>query len=243
MKPITLVFDPGHGDHDSGAVTPTGIKEKDLALTYAKHLQLNLLAAAPIGSLNVLLTRETDRFLTLSARAKIANDAKAHYFASIHLNSAQRPEAQGTETFIYSSTTTGLPWGSALQDSLAASYHEIPNRGLKTANFAVLRLTRMPAALIELFFLHNPSGDRLARDLPRLEAAAIHMADAILQHLGLPNTIQAAVPPKLPAAVSLAKPEPQEPPTHGPCDPGDIIRAYAQEIRQASAEIIDHLDK
>ena len=168
----TVVLDPGHGGHDKGAVGRYGY-EKNFALDVARKLRPLLQAKG----LRVIMTREGDYFVPLEVRAQIANAAQDSIFVSIHFNATDRdPNATGFE--IFSFTPRGAP--STSDASLALSvlnmqaastvdtqsmalssciYHSllghIPefDRGIKRARFAVLRLTRVPAVLIEGGFL------------------------------------------------------------------------------------------
>ncbi len=95
----TIVIDPGHGGEDSGAVGPSGTKEKDVNLAIAKRL-FNLLSKRP--GVNVLLTRTDDTFVPLAERTAIANKIRADIFISIHANAASRRKAAGVETYFLS---------------------------------------------------------------------------------------------------------------------------------------------
>src|SRR5437763_3460248 len=168
----TVVIDPGHGGHDKGALSRYG-SEKDFALDVARTLRTLLQAKG----LRVIMTREGDYFVPLEVRAQIANAARNSIFVSIHFNATDRdPDATGFE--IFSFTPRGAP--STSDNSVAPSslsmqagtavdaqsvalsaciYHSmlghIPefDRGIKRARFAVLRLTRVPAVLVEGGFL------------------------------------------------------------------------------------------
>ena len=168
----TVVLDPGHGGHDKGAVGRYGY-EKNFALDVARKLRPLLQAKG----LRVIMTREGDYFVPLEVRAQIANAAQDSIFVSIHFNATDRdPNATGFEIFSFtprgapSTSDTSLTLssldmqaGSTVDtQSMALSsciYHSllghIPefDRGIKRARFAVLRLTRVPAVLIEGGFL------------------------------------------------------------------------------------------
>ena len=168
----TVVLDPGHGGYDKGQVSHYG-SEKDFALDVARKLRPLLQA----NGLRVIMTREGDYFVPLEVRAKIANAARNSIFVSIHFNAtSDNPNASGFEIFSFTprgapstsdtaltSTSYGMQPGSAVDaQSMALSaciYHSvlghIPeyDRGIKRARFAVLRLTKVPAVLIEGGFL------------------------------------------------------------------------------------------
>jgi len=171
-KVETIVLDPGHGGHDKGALSRYG-SEKDFALDVARTLRPLLQAKG----LRVIMTREGDYFVPLEVRAQIANAARNSIFVSIHFNATNDdPNATGFEIFSFTplgapSTSDGAIAPSSLStqpgsavdaQSMALSaciYHSmlghIPefDRGIKRARFAVLRLTKVPAVLVEGGFL------------------------------------------------------------------------------------------
>jgi N-acetylmuramoyl-L-alanine amidase len=176
----TVVLDPGHGGYDKGQVSRYGC-EKDFALDVARKLRPILQAKG----LRVIMTREGDYFVPLEVRAKIANAARNSIFVSIHFNGTNDdPNATGFEIFSFTprgapSTSDGTaaassvnmqPGSSVDAQSLALSaciYHSllghIPeyDRGIKRARFAVLRLTNVPAVLIEGGFLTEGGESKL----------------------------------------------------------------------------------
>jgi N-acetylmuramoyl-L-alanine amidase len=97
--PLTIVLDPGHGGHDTGAIGPTGLMEKDVALDLA--LRLRRLLQARLG-VRVRMTRTEDVFVSLAERTAFANHVKADFLVSIHVNAANARGAVGVETFYFS---------------------------------------------------------------------------------------------------------------------------------------------
>lgn len=95
---LTVVLDPGHGGHDTGAVGPTGLMEKDVVLDLA--LRLRRLLRERLG-VRVILTRAEDIFVPLQERTAIANRARADFFISLHVNGAAKRGAVGFETFYF----------------------------------------------------------------------------------------------------------------------------------------------
>jgi N-acetylmuramoyl-L-alanine amidase len=179
-KVQTVVLDAGHGGHDKGQVSRYGA-EKDFALDVARKLRTILQAKG----LKVIMTREGDYFVPLEVRAQIANSARNSIFVSIHFNgSGDDPNATGFE--IFSFTPRGAPSTSdsaissrayntqpgstvdAQSTALSACiYHSVLgqlreyDRGIKRARFAVLRLTKVPAVLIEGGFLTERGESKL----------------------------------------------------------------------------------
>jgi N-acetylmuramoyl-L-alanine amidase len=97
-RSLTVVLDPGHGGHDTGAVGPTGLMEKDVVLDLA--LRLRRLLRERLG-MRVLLTRDGDVFVPLQERSAIANRAKADFYVSLHVNGSSKRGAVGFETFYF----------------------------------------------------------------------------------------------------------------------------------------------
>jgi N-acetylmuramoyl-L-alanine amidase len=105
LKVKTIVIDPGHGGHDTGALGPTGLKEKDVNLKIAKALKSKIEQNGnKIGITRVFLTRDDDRFIPLEERTAIAKKLNADLFVSIHCNAARNKNAYGIETYILSFT-------------------------------------------------------------------------------------------------------------------------------------------
>ncbi len=95
-----IALDPGHGGSDPGAIGPTGVREKDVTLAIA---QLAAKALAKDG-VSAVLTRDTDRYVSLEERTARANAAGADLFISIHCNAAERPGKRGVETYVLDTT-------------------------------------------------------------------------------------------------------------------------------------------
>ena len=179
-KVQTVVLDPGHGGHDKGQVSRYGA-EKDFALDVARKLRPILQAKG----FRVIMTREADYFVPLEVRAQIANAARNSIFVSIHFNATNDdPNATGFEIFSFTprgapSTSDGVvtassvymqPGSSVDAQSMALSTcidHSLLgqlreyDRGIKRARFAVLRLTKVPAVLIEGGFLTERGESKL----------------------------------------------------------------------------------
>ncbi|HJQ69287.1 MAG TPA: N-acetylmuramoyl-L-alanine amidase [Blastocatellia bacterium] len=95
-----VVIDPGHGGHDTGTISPGGMKEKDLVLDVARRLRSYIKRNYP--DVEVILTRDADRFIALEERTAIANSRRADLFISIHANASPSKAASGVETFFLS---------------------------------------------------------------------------------------------------------------------------------------------
>jgi len=92
-----VVIDAGHGGKDPGALGKNS-REKDIALAIA--LKTGEYIKKYLPDVEVIYTRQTDVFVELHKRAKIANDSKANLFISIHCNASKNTTAYGTETYV-----------------------------------------------------------------------------------------------------------------------------------------------
>lgn len=95
LKVRRVVIDPGHGGHDTGAIGKDGTREKDVTLAISQKLAAELKERG----LEVILTREDDRYLKLEDRAQLANEARGDLFISVHCNSATNRKLRGVETY------------------------------------------------------------------------------------------------------------------------------------------------
>ena len=94
----TIVIDPGHGGRDPGAIGSEGTKEKDIVLDIALRLRDQLMQS---GRFVVLLTRESDTFMSLADRVKFSNLHKADLFISLHINALPQKQFNVTETYYF----------------------------------------------------------------------------------------------------------------------------------------------
>jgi N-acetylmuramoyl-L-alanine amidase len=103
-----VVIDPGHGGRDPGAVSRSGLKEKDVNLDIAK----NLADFFRREGIEVVMTRNSDIFIPLGKRVEIANNSKADLFISIHANANKSRSLHGFEVYYVSTTVSDLTRGS-----------------------------------------------------------------------------------------------------------------------------------
>ncbi|MZH03735.1 MAG: hypothetical protein F3745_10175, partial [Nitrospinae bacterium] len=96
-----IVVDAGHGGKDQGAKSASGIHEKDVNLTIARHVKTILVNRFKY---RVVMTRKDDTFIPLKERSEIANNRNADLFVSIHANAAKRKSAHGIETYFLGTT-------------------------------------------------------------------------------------------------------------------------------------------
>jgi N-acetylmuramoyl-L-alanine amidase len=176
---MNICIDPGHGGRDSGAKIdqPFSYMEKkfnfDLSTKLKARLEQN-------GNM-VFLTREDDVYVDLDERAFFANDADVDVFVSIHANAASNTSAQGMEVYHFVGSNPSQQLANlTLQNMLYQCPGHI-NRGVKTANYTVLRMTLMPAILVECEFITNPQQATFLRDLNNQTQLANAIATGIEQ--------------------------------------------------------------
>ncbi|CYU70776.1 cell wall hydrolase/autolysin [Streptococcus suis] len=171
-RSYTVYIDPGHGGRDSGA-SYGGVHEKNLALSVSNKLRENLLKYG----INVLMTRTGDYDVDFKTeRSRMTNASNADLFISIHFNAtgAGVSNATGIETYWYQYDPKYQPkinkemhnnptrlaeseiLANKVQESLIKETGAV-NRGVRRETFAVLRETAIPAILVELGFMDNPS--------------------------------------------------------------------------------------
>ena len=160
-------LDAGHGGNDPGALG-SGLKEKDITLAITlkagKELERH--------GVKVGYTRKNDKTVNLNSRGPLANKYGADVFVSIHTN-AHNSNAQGVETYSFPNSKNGARLAKLIQDEVLKAKLYTKNRGIKTANFAVLRQSKMPATLIEIAFITNKQDAQLLKNKQNDFATAI----------------------------------------------------------------------
>lgn len=127
-----VIIDPGHGGEDSGAVGPGGLKEKDLTLDMA--LRIRRLLKRHMPNVEVVLTRTSDRYVSLEERVKTANTQGGDLFLSLHINSSDTKDASGFE--LYSLDVAS----NSHADRLAARENKSTQMSSKTLKFILADL-------------------------------------------------------------------------------------------------------
>ena len=172
-----LVIDLGHGGHDPGAIGPNKTHESDIVLAIGKELN-ELLKGY---ELEVKFTRLSNVYLSLSERAKIANDFKADYFLSIHINSATDSSVRGVEVWQYSNRNDKLNKFSKDLCEDVAKVFNVRNRGVKLSQkLSVLKNTNMPAALIEVDFISNVNAEKDLKISSNIKSVALAIRDNLI---------------------------------------------------------------
>ena len=148
----TFVIDAGHGGFDKGS-NNGNIVESEYSLELAQKIQ----QLAKKKNINVILTRDGNDNLDLQARVDKMHELNPELIISLHLNSSSNKELKGAEVFINKDNTDAYTEKTGAELAQLVSMNSIENRGLKKANFKILRDSKKPTFLIELGFASNLS--------------------------------------------------------------------------------------
>ncbi|MCD8502184.1 MAG: SH3 domain-containing protein [Bacillaceae bacterium] len=178
LRNKTIVLDPGHGGRDPGAVA-FGLRESDIVLDISLMLEEKLKAAGA----NVVMTRRTDTFVSLSQRRAIATNHSTDVFVSLHINSSTANTAHGTETY------WNRKHASANSKSLADSVHQqlilklgTRDRGVREGNFEIIQHTQKPSILVELGFISNQNEANRLASKPFQEETAQAIVEGLVEY-------------------------------------------------------------
>ncbi len=152
LRDLLVCIDPGHGP-ELGAIGPTGKTERDATLELATMVAQKLLAR----DARVMLTRNDELGLPLTARPKLADSSRADLFISLHYNAL--PDGVDPNRSRGSSAYYFHPQSYKMAEAILRRIlkrMKLPNFGLYYDNLAVCRVTSMPSALIEPAFLMHP---------------------------------------------------------------------------------------
>ena len=144
---ITIVLDAGHGGKDFGAKNSSFI-EKDYTLEIVKEIKKRNTNA----NIEIILTRHSDQFLELVERSALINEINPKYFISVHLNSSNNKIKNGYEVFHFPQNAEAK---ILAEDFMKNVNYPVENLGVKSANFHILRETKVPGILYEVGFISN----------------------------------------------------------------------------------------
>lgn len=187
---VKIFIDPGHGGSDSGAVG-NGLLEKNLTLQISRVIRDLLLQ---YENVSVRMSREGDQTLTLNQRTNMANAWGADFVLSVHINAGG---GTGYEDFRHSNQSASSVSGRIQREIHAAvmtslSSFRVADRGVKAANFHMLRESDSPAVLTENLFIDNAADANLLKQSEVITAIAVGHVQGIVSFYNLqgkPNTI------------------------------------------------------
>ncbi len=177
---MKIFIDPGHGGNDPGAIGIKGTKESDVVLQIAVKLK-GILEKMGIS---VAMSRNSDAAVSLSKRAEMANKFGADIYISLHCNGFVNRNACGSEIYSYPGNSKSVALAGKILAALCDKLGTV-NRGAKQENFAVLRLTDMPAVLLETAFITNEDDENMMLSSGFPESAAEAVAEGISLYSGI----------------------------------------------------------
>lgn len=187
-----IILDAGHGGDDFGthSLGKPQFHEKHFNLATTKLVQ-NLLMQS---GYRVVMTRMDDTFIALDKRASFANEKNPRIFVSIHYNSAPAKEADGIEVYYFDHEENKVRTAKSKMLAQAILAKAVKNtgaksRGVKHGNYAVLRETKMPAALIEGGFMTNAEEMEKIKDSAYTKKLALGIAQGIIEYLHKDNIL------------------------------------------------------
>ena len=172
-----VFIDPGHGGYDNGAVR-NGVLEDETNLQISKKIEAKLKAKG----VQVKMSRYDDTYLSLTDRTRMSNNWGSDIFVSIHQNSATSSSANGIETYYYPTRQDSKELASEIQEDLIQSTNAV-NRGVKTANYAVIRTSSMSSSLVECGFISNPTEAKNLSSSSYQDKVAEGIVNGIMEYL------------------------------------------------------------
>ncbi|MFC0469709.1 N-acetylmuramoyl-L-alanine amidase CwlD [Halalkalibacter kiskunsagensis] len=187
-----IVVDPGHGGIDGGAVSKSGILEKEVTLLISEKLRDYLQESGAL----VLMTREDDHDLAnadtkrvrqrknedLKRRVDIVNDSDADLFVSLHLNAIPSPRWSGAQTFYNRTIPENERIAKFVQDEVRRNLENTSRQAKPIHNVYLLKHAETPGVLIEAGFLSNPTEAELLQTEEYQQKIAASIYQGILRH-------------------------------------------------------------
>lgn len=177
LRGMTIVVDAGHGGKDSGARGSRAL-EKDHALDIARRLRRHLEARGA----TVLMSRDSDTFISLQGRVDFANSRRANLFVSVHINASVNKSASGTETYYYTAQSQAL--AREVHKELVKSTG-LKDRGLRQARFFVVRKTWMPSILTECAYISNAGDEAMLAQATNREKIAAGISRGVTNYVSI----------------------------------------------------------
>jgi N-acetylmuramoyl-L-alanine amidase len=187
-----IVVDPGHGGIDGGAVSKSGILEKEITLLISEQLRDYLQEAGAL----VLMTREDDHDLAnadtrkvrqrknedLKRRVDIINDSDSDLYVSIHLNAIPSPRWSGAQTFYNRTISENEELARFVQDEVRRNLENTNRQAKPIHNVYLVKHAQIPGVLIEAGFLSNPTEAELLQTEKYQQKVAASIYQGILRY-------------------------------------------------------------
>ncbi|MDE5415799.1 N-acetylmuramoyl-L-alanine amidase CwlD [Alkalihalobacterium chitinilyticum] len=187
-----IILDPGHGGPDGGAVSKSGLLEKDVTLEIALDLRDYLQEAGAL----VLMTREEDKDLAdsdikkirhrkvqdLKRRVELINGSDGDMFVSIHLNAIPSPKWKGAQTFYNRTIEENEYIAKFVQDEIRRNLENTHRVAKPIGNVYLIKQAKIPGVLVEVGFLSNPEEARLLEKEKYQQKVAASIYQGILRY-------------------------------------------------------------
>lgn len=187
-----IILDPGHGGPDGGAVSKSGLLEKDVTLEIALDLRDYLQEAGAL----VLMTREEDRDLAdsdikkirhrkvqdLKRRVELINGSDGDMFVSIHLNAIPSPKWKGAQTFYNRTVEENEYIAKFVQDEIRRNLENTHRVAKPIGNVYLIKQAQIPGVLVEVGFLSNPEEAELLEKEKYQQKVAASIYQGILRY-------------------------------------------------------------
>ncbi len=182
-KPL-IVVDAGHGGEDPGAVAYDGSGK-----IVARESHINLAIALLLGEklknngVEVIYTRDTDKYISLQERSDLANSVECDMFVSIHCNSIENPQISGTQVYYHPASETGTFLAENIYKNILKMTPLAPKETQNGSHLFVIRTTASPAVLVETAFISNQSDRNYLQGKANQEKIAEAIFQGIMQTL------------------------------------------------------------
>jgi N-acetylmuramoyl-L-alanine amidase len=173
-----VLIDPGHGGKDPGTASAAGLREKTVVLDVGLKLERYL----AYSGVKANMTRSNDTFVELDERAAMSNRQKVDLFIAVHADAAERTSANGFTVYV---ARNAGPRSRAAAASIERAMRSagFTSQGIRQAGYRVLVKNDMPAVLVELGYLSNPTEAAKLGDSGERNIYARAIADGIVHYL------------------------------------------------------------
>ena len=194
---LTIILDAGHGGKDGGALSASGIVEKEIVLSVTKKVEDYL----KLQGFNVILTRDGDYDLAatdakkrkqqdLNKRVQIMNENSNAIAISIHANAITNSKWTGAQTFYDPKKVENKKLATAIMMSMKSNLEGTTTREPKSiSSLFILKNSNIPTALVEIGFLSNPEEADLLNTESYQDQIAYSIYEGILHYIDNPNMI------------------------------------------------------
>lgn len=175
-KTITVVIDAGHGGNDDG-MTVGELTEKEIVSSISNKI----LEANANSNVVIHLTRKGDQYISLLDRANLINELSPDLVLSLHVNGNNNTAVSGVEFYVSPKNVMYTKSKEIAQDinERFVNNHNLKSRGVKDANFMILRETQFPSITVEFGFLSNEDDRKYLVDNVQQEKFATTILDVI----------------------------------------------------------------